>query len=119
MSLIQGDDVVQNLPPATSDPSLRKAILPGRLHAGAFRLQTGCFEEAHHLRIELSVPIQEDVPIATGFGECLPQLLDDPLGGGMWRNVAVQNLASLVLDDEKAIQHSERHRRPKAAITSR
>jgi hypothetical protein len=29
MSLIQGDDVVQNLSPATSDPSLRKAILPG------------------------------------------------------------------------------------------
>jgi hypothetical protein len=46
MSLIQGDDVVQNLPPATSDPSLRDAILPGGLHAGVFRLQTVCFEEA-------------------------------------------------------------------------
>jgi hypothetical protein len=47
MLLIQrSDTTVQNLPPATSDPSLRKAILPGRTHAGAFRLQTGCFEEA-------------------------------------------------------------------------
>jgi hypothetical protein len=29
----------------------------------------------------------------------------------MWRYVVVQNLASLVLDDKEAIQHSERHRR--------
>ena len=30
--------------------------------------------------------------------------------GGMGRNVAVQDLASLVLDDKEKIQHSERHR---------
>ena len=29
----------------------------------------------------------------------------------MWRYVAMQNLASLVLDDKETIQHSERHRR--------
>ena len=40
------DDVIQNLPLATSDPSFRKAILPGGAYAGAFRLQTCCFEEA-------------------------------------------------------------------------
>ena len=90
MSLIQGDDVVQNLPPATSDPSLRKAILPGCTHAGGFPPQTGCFEEAYHLRIELSVPIEEDVTIAAGLRECLPQLPDDPFRGGMWRYVAMQ-----------------------------
>ena len=72
MSLIQCNDVVQNLPPATSDPSLRKPILPGCTHTGAFRLQTCCFEEADHLRIELSVLIEEDVTIAAGFRECLP-----------------------------------------------
>ena len=111
MSLIQGDDMVQNLPPATSDPSLRKAILPGCIHTCAFRLQTGCCEEAEHLRIELSVPIEEDVTIAARFWECLAQLLDDPFCGGMWRYVAVQNLAPLVLDDKETIQHSARRRR--------
>src|SRR5215470_2444369 len=100
MSLIEGDDVVQNLPPATPDPSLRDAILPRRLHTCALRLQTGCFKEAYHLRIELSVPIEEDITIAAGFRECLPQLLDDPFCGGMWRHVAMENLAPLVLDDE-------------------
>jgi hypothetical protein len=34
----------------------------------------------------------------------------------MWRYVAVQNLASLVLDDEKAIEHSERLRRHREEI---
>ena len=36
----------------------------------------------------------------------------------MWRDVAMQNLASLVLDDEKAIQHSECHRRHGEEIES-
>ena len=66
---------------------------------------------SEHLRIELSVPIEEDVTIAARFWECLAQLLDDPFCGGMWCYVAVQNLASLVLDDKEAIQHSERYRR--------
>ena len=67
MSLIQGNDVVQNLPPTTSDPSLRKPILPGCTHTGAFRLQACSFEEADHLRIELSIPIEKDVTIAARF----------------------------------------------------
>jgi hypothetical protein len=50
-------------------------------------------------------------PIRAGLRECLPQLLDDPFSDGMWRYVAMQNLASLVLDDKETIQHSERHRR--------
>ena len=36
----------------------------------------------------------------------------------MWRYVAMQNLASLVLDDEKAIQYSECHRRHGEEIES-
>jgi hypothetical protein len=35
-------------------------------------------------------------PIRAGLRECLPQLLDDPFSDGMWRYVAMQNLASLV-----------------------
>src|SRR5262249_47002507 len=36
----------------------------------------------------------------------------------MWRYVVMQNLASLVLDDEKAIKHSECHRRHGEEIES-
>jgi len=109
--LLQRDELVQNRPPAISAPSLRKAMLPGSRHPGAFRLPTGCFQEAEHLRLELSVPIEQDVTMAAGLREGFPQLRDDPFWGGMGRYVAMQNLAPLGLDDKATIQPSERRRR--------
>src|SRR5713226_6617898 len=39
MSFVQRDDMVQDLSPATSNPSLRRSILPGRLDARPLRFQ--------------------------------------------------------------------------------
>src|SRR6516164_11322104 len=115
--------MVQNLPAATSDPPLRKAILPGCPHTCAFRLQTGCFEEAHHLRIELLIPIEEDEMIAGGFRECLPQLMDDPFCGGSEVTLQCRILRRWCSMTKK--QYSIRNvtvgtvKKSKAAITSR
>jgi len=83
MPFLQGDDGIQNLPPATSDPSFRKAILPGSLHPGAFRLPTGCFQEAEHLRIELSIPIEEDVTTASGKASRSCWMIPSAVGCGV------------------------------------
>jgi hypothetical protein len=61
-------------------------MLPGSRHPGAFRLPTGCFQEAEHLRLELSVPIEEDLTMAAGLREGFPQWLDDPF----WGDVALR-----------------------------
>src|ERR1700719_4603749 len=116
MFFIERDDMVQDLPSATSDPALSQAILPWRLRARPLRLQARCLQESHHLRIELAVPIQNHVTISAGFRKCLPQLLHDPFPSGMLRYVAVENLTAFVLDDKEAIQHLERHGRRREEI---
>ena len=109
MCLIQCNDVVQELSPATPDPALRDAVLPGRLHARTFGLYSRCPQERHHFRTKPCVLIQDDVTTSAGFRKCLSQLLDNPFRGGMFGNVAVQNLATFVLYYKEAIKYSERH----------
>ena len=59
MLFVQCDDVVQDFPPATSDPALRYSILPGRANARPLGLQTSRLQERNDLMVELRVPIQQ------------------------------------------------------------
>src|SRR6185295_7603535 len=61
MLFVQCDDVVQDFPPATSDPALRYSILPGRANARPLGLQTSRLQERNHLMVELRVPIQNAI----------------------------------------------------------
>jgi hypothetical protein len=75
MFRIQRDDVVQDLLPTTADPSLGQTILSWRLHARAPGLQARGGQQTGHLRVKLSVPIQDDVAIShqqhlNGVREC-------------------------------------------------
>ena len=54
MWFVQRDDVVENLSPATSHPSFRSSILPRRLYARPFGLQSRCLQEGDHFLIEKS-----------------------------------------------------------------
>ena len=63
------------------------------------------------MRIELRIAIQDDVAVPTCFGEGFTQLLDYPLRIWMSGHVEVQNLPSIVLDNEEAIEELESRRR--------
>ena len=77
--LAQRDDMVKNLAAATSGPTLRKAILPGRLDACPFGLQTRRLQKRDDISIELRVSVQNHVTEWAGVREGLTQLLDDPV----------------------------------------
>src|ERR1700683_5323821 len=49
MWVVQRDDVVENLSPATSHPSFRSSILPRRLYARPPGLQPSGLQEGGHL----------------------------------------------------------------------
>ena len=108
---VQRNDVVQDLSPAAADPSFRDAILPGRLDARLPGLQTRCLQKGDDIAIEFRIAVEHDVTIWACFGKRLPQLLHDPLGSRMAGHVAVQNLASRMLDDEETVEQLERNRR--------
>jgi hypothetical protein len=104
MSFVQRDDVVEDLPPTTADPAFRDPVLPGRLHTRALRPEAGGLQESDHIGIEFRVVVQDDISIRTSLGERFPQLLHDPIGGGMGSDIEVQDLAPPVPDQEEAVQ---------------
>jgi len=113
---VQCDDVVQEFPPATSDPALRYSILPGRANARPFGLQTSRLQERNDLMVELRVPIQNHVAVRASFGKGLAELLDHPLGCRMTGHVAVKDFPASVGDYEEAVEQLEGHRRHREEV---
>jgi hypothetical protein len=110
MWFVQREHVVQDLSPATSHPSFRNSVLPWRLYARPFGLQSRCPQEGDHFVIERRISIEDDVSIRASLGESLAQLLHDPLRCRVAGHVEVQNQAPPMLDHEKTVEQLEGHR---------
>ena len=80
---------------------LRATRSDGADHPG---FQTRRRQKGDDLIVELRVSIQDDVTVWASFWKGLAQLLDDPLRRRVSCDVAVQDLAASVLDDEKAVE---------------
>ena len=107
MSLIQRDYVIRHLPAKTSNPALRDSVLPWTSDACANGFYAACLQELDDITAEFGVPVQYNVPLGTGQGERLSQLLYDPLARRVRRGVEVQNTAAAVLYYKQAIEHAK------------
>jgi hypothetical protein len=58
-------------------------------------------QKRNHVRVELTIVIEDDMPVRTRVGECFPELLQYLFRCRMSGSVEVQNLAATVLDHEK------------------
>ena len=87
MSFVQRDDMVQDLSPATSNPSFRGSILPGRLDACPLRFQTRRLQKTDDRGIEFRIAVQDHVTVWASLRKGLAQLLHDPLRTRMSGNV--------------------------------
>ena len=101
MWFVQRNYVVGDLSPATPHPSFRTSILPRRLYARSFGLQSCCLQESDYF-IECGISIEDGVSIRTRFGESLAQLLHDPLRCRVAGHAKMQNLAPPVRDPKEA-----------------
>ena len=111
MSFVQRDDMVQDLFPATSNPSFRSSILPGRLDACPLRFQTRRLQKRNDRGIKCRIAVQDHVTVWASFRKGLAQLLHDPLRTRISSNVEMENSAAPMLDDKEAVQQLERQRR--------
>src|SRR5580658_6078635 len=103
--------MIKALSAGTANPSFRHTILPRRLYARPFGLQSRCLQEGDHFPIERRIAIEEGISIRTRFRECFAQLLDDPFRRRVVSHIETQNPAPPVLDHKKAVEQMECHRR--------
>ena len=104
---VHWDDMVEDLTAAAANPSFGGSVLPWRLNARSFWLKSGGLQERNHIDVEDRIVIQNGVAIGSRLWKGFSQLLHDPIGRWMRRNVEVENPAALVLDDEETVQHSK------------
>jgi hypothetical protein len=114
--------MIKAIAAGAANPSFRHSILPRRLYARPFGLQSRHLQEGNHFLIERRVSIEDGLSIRTRFRECFAHLLDDPLRRRVAGHIEMQNRAPPVLDYEKAVEEPECHcrhvKKSSAAITS-
>ena len=104
MPFIERDHMIEAISAGTANPSFRHSILPRRLYARPFGLQSRCLQEGDHLLTKRRISIKDGISIRTRLRECVAQLLNDPFRRRVVSHIETQNPASPVLDHEKAVK---------------
>src|SRR3954453_22272259 len=99
--------MVEQFSTRAADPTFRRSILPRAPDASAQRREITGSQEVEHVISEFGIMVEQHVSIGAGKRECFPQLLHDPIGCWMERNVEVQNAPAIVLNREEATQGAE------------
>jgi hypothetical protein len=119
MSLMERNDVIQHLSSAAAHPSLGDSVLPGTPETRPNRLDPARLQKLTHFAAEFGVAVEQDIAVRTGPRQGLPQLLNDPIAGWVRRGIEVKDAATLMFDDEEAIEHLERQRRHREEVERR
>jgi hypothetical protein len=98
MNVIEDDQVIEKLSATASDPAFRDPILP-RAYVHAFYAVR--FQHIGNLPAKLGITIQDRVAVRTRFRKGFSQLLHYPGAGWVFRDVEMENLVSIVFDDEE------------------
>jgi hypothetical protein len=106
---IQRNDMVQYLAAANCRPSAQPLRFATDCARCANGLETTGLEKPEYFTAELRVTVENDVPVATGKRQSLPELLDDPIAGRVRRDIEMQNPPPIMLDYKKAIKHAKRY----------
>src|SRR6266436_8761259 len=104
------DDVIQEITAATPYPTLCDSILPRTFERGADRTHAQGPNRCGDFQSILGITIKDDEPRSGSKWKRFSQLLDDPRACRMLGDIEVQDTPTIVTDDEKAIEHTERDR---------
>jgi hypothetical protein len=111
MLLVQWDDVIEYFAARTSDPALGDSVLPGASSTGSNGSNATGFQELENIATEFAIPVEQDVPVGAGKRKSLAELLHDPIGRRVCRDIEVQDSPSIVRDDKKAVEGAKRQAR--------
>jgi len=106
--LVEDEYVIQKISATAFDPTLGHAILPRAGGGYALGSHAAGGKQTGDLLTKLAVTIQNRVPVRARFRECLPELLRYPGAARVFRDIEMENLATAVFDNEKAVQTREK-----------
>src|SRR5664279_3874176 len=104
--LVQNDHVVEQIPTHTSNPALGNAILPGTAKSSSDGLRAVLCDGRDDISRELRVAIEDEELVRLFISPSCAQLQYDPQGIWLTGHIAVQNLPTVVPNDEEAVQNS-------------
>lgn len=107
MSLVQRNDLVEQLAPAASDPVLRNTVLPRALDGGLHARDLHGSNRSRDFQSILRVVVKDEELGRGLIREGFAHLLDNPSSGRMPRDLEVQDASTVVADDEEAVEHVE------------
>lgn len=107
MFFVERDYVVQQLAAGIADPTLRCTVLPRTADAGSDWLNPAAGQQFANSGAEFGIAVEDGIAERAGKREGFPQLLSDPIAGGMSGGIEVEDLAAAVLDDEETVEHPE------------
>jgi hypothetical protein len=105
--LIQNNHMVEQLSAHTPNPALSDAVLPWTLKRGSNRCRAVLFDGREDVRGELRIAVKDQEPMGLIVSPSFAQLQYDPQGLWLTGHILVQNLPTVVPNDEVAVQNSE------------
>ena len=119
MTLVQGDDVVQQLTSATANPALRNSVLPQALYRGLEANNAHGAKRRGNSQPVFCVVIEDEKLCRRLVGKRFPQLLHNPGTGRMARDIQVQDAPAAMANNEEAIVKTEGDRRNREGVHGR
>ena len=110
VAFVNCDDVIQEITPATPYPTLCHSILPRTFERGADRTHAQGSNRCRDFQSILGITIKDEEPRSGSKWKCFSQLLDDPRACRMLCDIEVQDATTIVTNDKKTMEHTERDR---------
>src|SRR5260370_24475111 len=116
MALVQRNDLVEQLAPAAADPAFRGSIRPRAVDGG---LHAANFHGSNRSRYFQSILciVVKDEELGRGLvGKGFAHLLHNPTARWMTSDIEVYDAATVVADEEEAVEHVESESRDREEI---
>ena len=119
MSFVQRNDLVEQFATAASHPALRDSVLPRTLNRALYAGDLHGANRSRNLQPILCVVVKNEELGRGLIREGFAQLLYDPSARRMPSDIEVQDAATVMADDEKAVEHVESQSRDREEIHRR
>ena len=110
VAFVNCDDVIQEITAATPYPTLCDSIPPRTFQRSADRTHAEGSNRCRDFQSILGITIKDEEPRSGSKWKCFSQLLDAPRACRMLCDIELQDATTIVTDDKKTIEHTERDR---------